>query len=275
MKNLVLVLFVMAHAGLYAQIPNNTFDTWVEYEGMEIPEGWEVNDTFCCTFIEKSGFSLNGDHALKVYIFAPHHFTTEWSIQTTFPVNQAYQYLTGYYRIDSIFNMGKARIDIYQHVGNEFELIANKEFPEVSEGFEVFNIGFAQAANADSIRIRITTNILNLNQLPAGYAEIILDQLELSETPLSQAPVERINENAIMLYPNPFTDNLNITFNYPVDPDDIFVEVYDTHGKLLTVQYISPENEITGITDLPPGMYYLRISNPEGLMTVKQVTRSH
>jgi uncharacterized delta-60 repeat protein len=75
------------------------------------------------------------------------------------------------------------------------------------------------------------------------------------------------NDNFLMVYPNPATDNLSIAYSLPQD-EIVSVALYDLQGNLLK-QLISGQRKLAGANEelinlskqLPQGTYLLRFSN--------------
>lgn len=78
----------------------------------------------------------------------------------------------------------------------------------------------------------------------------------------------------ITLYPNPFTENLNISFN-SINNEKIEIRLYDITGKLiLNKDYsISTGNNSINVntTDLSGGVYVINIQNSGVLQSFKLI----
>ncbi|MDQ3050772.1 MAG: T9SS type A sorting domain-containing protein [Bacteroidota bacterium] len=74
---------------------------------------------------------------------------------------------------------------------------------------------------------------------------------------------EYIFQDAIAVFPNPFTDQIQIT---GIDPSEfpVSLEVYSTQGKLIqSVKVISGE-QLVNVKNLPPAVYQLRVIKGDG-----------
>jgi PKD repeat protein len=73
-----------------------------------------------------------------------------------------------------------------------------------------------------------------------------------------------IQKEGINLYPNPFTDQITLSFDLPVEENTI-LKIFDLSGRMVLRQEI-PEREklihITGLKNYPRGIYLLSIINP-------------
>ncbi len=77
------------------------------------------------------------------------------------------------------------------------------------------------------------------------------------------ASVDQAFEASISLYPNPFDDRIQI--NAETVLNDVNLQMYDATGKLVYDNHISQlQNETIQLSDLPIGIYFLRIISAEG-----------
>lgn len=94
--------------------------------------------------------------------------------------------------------------------------------------------------------------------------------------PCSHVSIKEIGNNLsnITLYPNPFTENLNISFN-SINNEKIEIRLYDITGKLiLNKDYsISTGNNSINVntTDLSGGVYVINIQNSGVLQSFKLI----
>ena len=75
---------------------------------------------------------------------------------------------------------------------------------------------------------------------------------------------EIIQKEGINLYPNPFTDQITLSFDLPLEENTV-LKIFDISGRMVLRQEI-PEGEklihITGLKNYPRGIYLLSIINP-------------
>jgi hypothetical protein len=73
-------------------------------------------------------------------------------------------------------------------------------------------------------------------------------------------------ENSISLYPNPAKDVVNVqcTVN---DVQVKAIEVFDVYGKLLQTVSMTPETTTINVSGLASGMYFVRVTTEEGVVT--------
>ncbi len=77
----------------------------------------------------------------------------------------------------------------------------------------------------------------------------------------------------ISVYPNPFTNQVTISYNNEIDAGGKTVKLYDITGKLFIVQTITAQKTSLNVSNLPSGMYFLKVEGgnaPKVFKLVKQ-----
>ncbi|PLW93686.1 MAG: hypothetical protein C0592_05330 [Marinilabiliales bacterium] len=80
-------------------------------------------------------------------------------------------------------------------------------------------------------------------------------------------------ENVISMYPNPTSDNLNLSFNSNA-AGDYNVVIYNTLGSVVSSEFISVNGaavQTISLENLPTGIYMVEISNENSTMTQKVI----
>ena len=120
------------------------------------------------------------------------------------------------------------------------------------------------AVNIVGVNWRTSVQLTSNNQgprLPSRYF-IVPSKLE---------PVTGISENgktSVSVYPNPTADNVTLT----IDGDATTVAVYNMMGACVSTQSVSYGANTVNMSNLPAGVYFLRITNGnEAVGTVKVV----
>ncbi len=71
-------------------------------------------------------------------------------------------------------------------------------------------------------------------------------------------------ENESVVYPNPFTERLEITFRET--PSQLTVEIFNGSGKLISItnyqEYVSRSVALESLRNLPAGIYFIRLTTP-------------
>ena len=93
-------------------------------------------------------------------------------------------------------------------------------------------------------------------------ATFIRLSLETCDYPFTTGVGEPGKALSPVLSPNPAGDALTITFT--VDPGQVFLRLFDDHGRLLKEEKTAGMNVLLDVKDYPPGIYALHIRTKEG-----------
>ncbi len=125
----------------------------------------------------------------------------------------------------------------------------------VNEGEHTFQWTFEKDSSGSSGQDRVFVDYINL---PVSEDFFVGDEF----------PLHKPQTNQVIIYPNPFSDYVNIMFTQEIHCE-ISIEIYDMHGrKIYTVadEHISEGEKCHtwgGITDYgakaPPGIYYVNV----------------
>jgi len=128
------------------------------------------------------------------------------------------------------------------------------------------------------------TNSYTINGLAAGTTYSIQVQANCGDGNLSEwssavtgtttTGIDSWLANSVTLYPNPAKEVVNVqcTMNN-VQWDGATVEVFDVYGKLLQTDRISSEITILNVSGLANGMYFVRVTTEQGMVTKTFVKR--
>lgn len=76
-----------------------------------------------------------------------------------------------------------------------------------------------------------------------------------------------------VVYPNPFSDRLKITFREI--PSRLLVEIFNSHGRLISMtnypEYVSRSVDLEGLRNLAAGIYFIRLTTPVNTQTHKVI----
>lgn len=90
---------------------------------------------------------------------------------------------------------------------------------------------------------------------------------------ITDTGAEILVDNTISIYPNPFYSNIEISLN-ELPSDDLMTELVDVTGKVVfsnTFTTKSRKYNITGLDDLPSGIYFVRVSSGNDAFVQKLV----
>lgn len=77
------------------------------------------------------------------------------------------------------------------------------------------------------------------------------------------------SDNGIKIYPNPFKDNVFVTFNDVVEAE---LRVLDINGRLLKNQKLNSAQNTINMNDLPSGLYFFQITS-DAKTTVQKIIK--
>jgi|SRR5688572_1032383 len=72
-----------------------------------------------------------------------------------------------------------------------------------------------------------------------------------------------ISENQITISPNPASDHINIAAEKAID----YIELYDIHSRLVNIHYIHESRFQLNISQIPPGLYMVKIHSVDQVVT--------
>ncbi|MGB3078017.1 MAG: T9SS type A sorting domain-containing protein [Saprospiraceae bacterium] len=78
-----------------------------------------------------------------------------------------------------------------------------------------------------------------------------------------------LEEDKVLLYPNPTRDELTIQFSDEI-PKNTFVRIYDTYGRELKSSHLYESKNILDLSGLPNGVYMLQISDEKHLIATRK-----
>lgn len=256
---------------LNAQIPNSGFENWSDGE----PDNWLTNNLpGTWVTVSSSGTSQSGSLAAKLEVADFNGGPIYPALSTTFPINQDYGSLNGYYQFHPTINemilIGLA------YTFKDGLLIGTGvvEIESASSNYSQFSaeiIGNGQIP--DSIIVQF--QILSDSQTDPGIGTYaLIDQLSFGQATsvqqIDQIPVEySLQQN----YPNPFNPLTSIEYSIS-EASFTELKIYDLLGNKVAVlvnEYQSPGKysaEFNAI-NLPSGTYFYRLTSGEFSETKK------
>jgi len=136
------------------------------------------------------------------------------------------------------------------------------------DGIEFESIGFVKGAG-NSNRIQ-KYSFAYANNQSAFYR---LKQIDF-DGKYAYSTIAYVNANTTksetVLSPNPFNDHIQISSNTSIDK----VEIIDITGKLMQSQVINSKSSNIPTSDLPNGIYFIRIYSSEGI-SIERIMKSN
>lgn len=100
-----------------------------------------------------------------------------------------------------------------------------------------------------------TSNFANTEQITQGFHQPSRNKLVVTNPgPVGNAGINALENNFILLYPNPFTDLLNIDNRYP---ESLQLHIYDISGRLINTFTIEALVSFINLSELSSGSYRL------------------
>jgi len=265
------LLILCVTLSLSAQIPNAGFENWLD----EItPQDWVTNNfPSVWTTVSRSSTSHEGLYAAKLEIANASGFPFPAILSSTFPVNQGYETVNGYYQFQP--NGSNVVFSIYAfYFGGGLLLgTGSVDITNAVTSYTQFSFDVWLSDTPDSLLLQIELIGEDANNI-GSYA--LVDQLSLSGASavekISGLPVDfSLKQN----YPNPFNPSTVIEFSIP---QESFVElkVFDILGNevatLANDDYAAGNYKahFTG-DNLPSGIYVARLTAGNFIQTKKML----
>lgn len=161
---------------------------------------------------------------------------------------------------------GSDKIEYHYGVSNESfgnVALAGKEGPNVGFlGHNLFEqVGFYLIGNADNPQVTVSKPEYNLATWPMD------DMVYEMKPSFSTNSVKSVVSNDIVVYPNPFKDEVTIELSATNNK----IEIVDVTGKVVYTNAIKEDRTTIKTTDLNKGVYFIVITNSEGRLTKKIV----
>jgi hypothetical protein len=164
--------------------------------------------------------------------------------------------------------------DIWAIPGNTIYLGRPQDvgIDEACEWFKLPNTTsvIANAAGL-TLTVAITTNTYMVKQTICGIVNYDTVVVHASGVGLSE---QAIIKNSVNVFPNPATDNLNITLNFDLEKEFTKIEILNSLGQLIREEEIVFKNKNAAIktSDLPNGVYLLNLRGDNSFSVVKRFT---
>jgi len=210
----------------FAQIPNSGFENWID----ELtPQDWNTNNfpSFWTT-VSRSSSPYAGSYAAKLEVANASGFPYPAVLTSTFPVNQGYQSVKGYYQFHPTGSNVVLSIYAYFLGGGLLLGTGHVDIENAATSYTQFTFDVILSDTPDSLMIQLELIGEDVSNI-GSYA--LVDQLSLG----GASAVEQINNlpHDFILnqnYPNPFNPTTNIEYAIPKNS---FVElkVYDILGN--------------------------------------------
>src|SRR5690606_6906449 len=103
------------------------------------------------------------------------------------------------------------------------------------------------------------------------YPEVYLVKTDANGSIVSVPEINGANQRIVSVWPNPFSDQINIRFSGQIT-EDISLKVFDPNGRLIWQEITNSNNDLINLnTDLPSGLYFLHIHSRDTSQTIKLI----
>jgi hypothetical protein len=82
----------------------------------------------------------------------------------------------------------------------------------------------------------------------------------------------RLQQEKILVYPNPVSDELTIQFSKSFSKD-FLIKLYDSFGREKFSEHLYENKKKIDVSNLPPGLYILQISDKEHVMAIRKIIK--
>lgn len=268
------MLIILLSFNLNGQIPNGNFESWID----EItPTGWQTNNfPNVWTTVSRSTTAQSGSFAARMDIADYNSAPMFPVLSTTFPINQQYSTLTGYYQFHP--TISEAVLMVLTYYFKDGALIASGELDieSASASFTDFNLETnLNNVTPDSVMIQFQI-LSNSGSDPGIGSYALIDDLTFGQTSdvtqLSQIPLEYSLEQN---YPNPFNPSTKIEYSIP-NESFVQLKIFDLLGN--EVATIVNEEQSAGkyqvdftATHFSSGLYFAQLNAGSQMSTIKMI----
>jgi hypothetical protein len=264
-----LVLTFLYGITTYAQIPNSGFENWID----ELtPQDWNTNNfpSFWTT-VSRSSSPYAGSYAAKLEVANASGFPYPAVLTSTFPVNQAYQSVNGYYQFHPTGS--NVVLSIYAYFFGGGLLLGNGhvDIENTATSYTQFTFDVILSDTPDSLMLQLELIGEDVSNI-GSYA--LVDQLSLG----GASAVEQISElpqnfNLTQNYPNPFNPSTKIGYSIP-EASFVQLKVYDILGNEVATLVNEEQSAGTYKADfkaehLSSGLYIARLSSDNITKSIK------
>jgi len=282
MKNkLLIIVLILITAFGYAQIPNNSFEEWVQTNNYENPKNWNTPNVYTqlgsATVVDKSDDAFSGNFSARLEskeikigtltFLAPGAITlADFQIN---PATQTFSYSGGLFLQQNVYELkGMYK---YQGVGNDSAVIvmynfrnrANEDYDTIGRGYTYLN----DAENWTPFTVKMkylnghipdTFNVLIMSTTDEGLQNmshdgsvLLVDSLSISTNTgiinLWEKPI------ALHVYPNPSSSIIHFEIEKAEKNRELVL--YDQEGRILVTSAFHTKIISLDISEFSSGMY--------------------
>ncbi len=266
------VLLTLLSFNVNGQIPNGNFESWID----EItPADWQTNNfPGIWTTVSRSTNSQTGSFAARLEIADLNGAPMNPVLSTTFPINQLYSTLTGYYQFHPAIK--EAVLMVLSYYFKDGALIASGqlEIESSSVSYTDFNLE-TNLNNIQPDSVTLQFQIISNSVTDPGIGSFaLIDNLTFNQTSdvtlIDQLPQEYSLEQN---YPNPFNPATTIQYSIP-QRSNVILKVYDVLGnEVATLVNEEKDNGVYSVSfnaaKFSLGVYFYQLQSGRFSLTKK------
>ncbi len=269
----LLAISLAVTTGLYAQIPNASFENWTTVGGVQKPDGWRTYDIPGeSPTITPSTPGYNSSTALEMTIKNSLGYNWCSDMVTGFQYNKRSMSMVGYLKSN---NPQHDTLDIGLFFFNNKQPIGGGYYQTDTNAAAFYKftmpIQFIEDLDPDSALIYITY----LSEAPTLGDAFIIDELSFPSDVFVESKSNSSDFKVGNFYPIPANDYVIIPVKTSTQVD-LKIQVYDLAGKeikLIRKEHIGKgiNNIEIPVSDLPGGLYIMSIENNNGFKITKKL----
>jgi hypothetical protein len=287
MKQLLLAISILIGTSIQAQqIPNGSFENWVQEPYGEEPANWgefslqllnSISLGIIDSTIVKSQDAYSGTYAMELRSKALSGALTDTIVplvmlnlknsnldSAKMKIDGPLLSLSGYIKQDLVIaDSNSTSISVVVYAGGSITGIGAMEFDMNIVDYTSFDIPILYFGGiaGDSIEVLIAGGNSNA---PVPGNIMLLDDFELHY--LTAATKEETNSSEISVYPNPFNDQLIIELQSSSSKE---FKIYSILGEMVLKGTVNSDMNTIDLSNLSPNIYFLKIEN-QSIKLIKQ-----
>ena len=279
MKKSTLILFIVftISINLFAQIPNNGFETWATTGSYEQPVDWATMNPYSpgtfysCTKSTDHYPASVGSYSARLEnntsltqmtgaygMIMTHAF--DWPFKPAFPIVGHPNSLCGYYKFNPL-NNDSLFISIVFFQSGSVVTYNTYVTGVAASSWTPFNFPLTYTS-ADSATIQISAFYPNTpTDGPKGNSVLYIDNMSFNA--LINVPEMSANKPVFNIFPNPASGFITLNIKN-INIADLTLNIYNVVGELICSEAIKQNQQQINVADLSNGMYIVEVKSSEG-----------
>jgi len=269
-----LILLTGMAGGMLAQIPNPSFETWLDGD----PEGWTTSNVAAPSVFQVSD-AHEGSSAVRIDAFTASGLTFGGTVVSDdFPVTSTSAALNGWYKANFVGGDYLNSLVVVNDATDQPVQTATASVTAAADVYTAFSILLQTVGNG-------TPTVGNISFLiygPGGNiigvspgSSVTIDDLSWGD-PVSVAENERVNTGLEAIIPNPAGGNPALVQFALASPGLVSIDLYDLTGKKVgrVFDRQMPAGRFRAEVEMDqysPGVYFVRLTAGSSVFTMRLV----